>query len=54
MRVCCVCRYSLLVAAAAGIMTRRLGAELDPEMTAVLKRPEPPGLLPRASPSILR
>lgn len=48
-------RYSLLLAVAVGIMTRRLGAELEPEMTAVLNRPAAPGSLPRApSPSILR
>lgn len=41
---------------ALGIMIRRLGAELEPEMTAVLKRPAAaPGSFPRApNPSILR
>lgn len=42
-------------AAAAGIMTRKLGAELDPLMTAVLNKPGAPVCLPRTpNPSILR
>lgn len=49
------CCYVPLDAEDAGIMTRRLGAELDPEMTAVLNSPAAPGsftLAPR--PNILR
>lgn len=46
--------HSPLVALEAGIMTRRLGAELEPEMTAVLKRPAAESFPRAPSPSILR
>lgn len=46
--------HSPLLDAAVGIMTRRLGAELEPEITAVLNRPAADSLPRAPSPSIFR